>query len=270
MPSPSDRTITLHVADGSSHEAKMMTLDSVRVGKFTVRNVECAVSSKEKSNVPPLLGGPFLKHFTFKMNQAAGTVTFSKIETPETAASKSTRKGKTVAPSRRGVGRPGRSTAPAAGRTTPREEPIEAGEAWHLDPPSGHPLPAGEGEAALESGEAAVGGADQVGHGEAVRAGGLGGGEVGRGEVAGDRRQGLVEGAGFLPLAVDLVIAEVAEHGRHGDALGRGLAEVAAAVAVEVGGLLRDAPPAAALPWASAGRGSPRCSRGGRCGWSSR
>ena len=49
VPSPSDRTITLQVADGSSHEAKLMTLDSVRVGKFTVRNVECAVSSKEKS-----------------------------------------------------------------------------------------------------------------------------------------------------------------------------------------------------------------------------
>ena len=108
VPSPSDRTITLHVADGSSHEAKMMTLDSVRVGKFTVRNVECAVSSKEKSNVPPLLGGPFLKHFTFKMNQAAGTVTFTKIETPE--ATRPRRPSARGRPShlRDEVGRPGR------------------------------------------------------------------------------------------------------------------------------------------------------------------
>ena len=60
----------------------------------------------------------------------------------------------------------------------------------------------------------------------------------GRGHLAGDRRQGLVEGAGLLTLAVDLVVAQVAEHGRHGDPLGRGLAEVAAAVAVQVGRLL--------------------------------
>ena len=118
VPSPSDRTISLSVADGTSHEAKLMTLDSVRVGKFTVRNVECAVSSAEKSDVPPLLGGPFLKHFTFKMNQAAGTVTFSKIETPESAnatpKAKAAGKGKTVAPSRRGrTSRP--KAAPASG-----------------------------------------------------------------------------------------------------------------------------------------------------------
>ncbi len=118
-PSESDRTITLSVADGTSHEAKLVTLDSVRVGKFTVKNVECAVSSKEKSDVPPLLGGPFLKHFTFKMNQAAGTVTFSKIETPETASASATTKavgkGKTLAPSRRGRSSRAKA-APAAGK----------------------------------------------------------------------------------------------------------------------------------------------------------
>ena len=70
-----------------------------------------------------------------------------------------------------------------------------------------------------------------------MRAGRLGGGEVGRGQVAG-RREGLVEGAGLLPLAVGLVIAQVAEHGGDRNALGGGLAEVAAAVAVEVGGAL--------------------------------
>ncbi len=111
---PSDRTITLQVADGTSHEGKLMTIDSVRIGKFTVRNVECAVSSKEKSNVPPLLGGPFLKHFTFKMNQAAGTVTFTKIETPEAATPKAVRKGKTLAPARRG-----RTSRPSA---TPKDD----------------------------------------------------------------------------------------------------------------------------------------------------
>lgn len=115
VPSASDRTITLQVADGTSHEARLKTLNSVRVGKFSVQNVECAVSSKEKTNVPPLLGGPFLKHFTFKMNQAAGTVTFTKIETPEVATPKAVRKGQTPAPSRRG--RTSRPTAAPKGET---------------------------------------------------------------------------------------------------------------------------------------------------------
>lgn len=117
VPSSSDRTITLQVADGSSHEGKLMTLASVRVGKFTVQNVECAVSSKEKSDVPPLLGGPFLKHFTFKMNQAAGTVTFSKIETPEAATPKAVGKGKALAPARRA-----RTSRPKAAPAVAKDE----------------------------------------------------------------------------------------------------------------------------------------------------
>ena len=89
------------------------------------------------------------------------------------------------------------------------------------------------------SAEVPVGDLDEAGDGEAVGAGALGGLEVGGGEVSGQGGEGLVEGAGLGALAVGGVVAEVAEDGGDRDASGGGLAEVAAAVAVEVGGLLR-------------------------------
>src|SRR5437763_10705357 len=82
------------------------------------------------------------------------------------------------------------------------------------------------------SAHAPVGDLDELGDGEAVRAGGLGGGEVGGGQVARLGGQRLVEGAGLGPLAVDLVVTQVAQDGRDRDPLRGGLAEVAAAVAV--------------------------------------
>ena len=84
----------------------------------------------------------------------------------------------------------------------------------------------------------AIGPVEELDDGQAVRAGGLGGGQVGAGEVAGFGRQGLVELAGALALAVDLVVAEVAEDVGHGDSAGGRLAMLAAAVAVEVRGRL--------------------------------
>jgi hypothetical protein len=55
------------------------------------------------------------------MNQAAGTVTFTEIETPETATprAKDARKGKTVAPSRRGRTTRAKATPTAGNTDTP-------------------------------------------------------------------------------------------------------------------------------------------------------
>ena len=112
---------------------------------------------------------------------------------------------------------------------------------------------------------------EQVDDRQAVRAGGLGGGEVGRGEVAGLGREGLVELAGALALAVDLVVAEVAEDVGHGDSAGGRLAVLAAAVAVEVRGRLPVLLQQLLVAQTRAcGRGWRRCSRGACRGWSSR
>lgn len=82
-PSESDRLVTYHIADGSTGQAKAMKISTVRVGRFTAEDVDCLIMPEQKTNVPPLLGGSFLRNFTFKMNQDAGTVTLSRIETAD-------------------------------------------------------------------------------------------------------------------------------------------------------------------------------------------
>jgi len=96
-PTQDTPTIRLQAADGSVHEGKLMTLKSVRVGKFTVENVECAVMGADLPNAPPLLGGSFLKYFTYKLVPEAGKLTLSKVaagdaETPKRPARGATRK----------------------------------------------------------------------------------------------------------------------------------------------------------------------------------
>ena len=58
-----------------------MTLDSVRVGKFTVKDVRCAVLPAGLTQAPPLLGGSFLRHFSYRHNPGGGKVTFWKVQT---------------------------------------------------------------------------------------------------------------------------------------------------------------------------------------------
>ena len=67
-PSSEDATMQLQLADGRVIEAKQIYIESVRVGKFTVENVEAAVLSKEAIKAEPLLGLSFLEHFSYKID----------------------------------------------------------------------------------------------------------------------------------------------------------------------------------------------------------
>jgi aspartyl protease family protein len=67
-PTGNDPVIRLHVADGSEIFAKQMTIPSMRVGKFTLEDVVCAVMPPNKTDAPLLLGGSFLSHFTHKVD----------------------------------------------------------------------------------------------------------------------------------------------------------------------------------------------------------
>ena len=82
-PGPSDPIIRLTTADGTVNEAKRMTLSSVRVGKFTVENVNCAVmapqSDAAKKDAPPLLGQTFLKNFTYRIDPGTNTLTLTRV-----------------------------------------------------------------------------------------------------------------------------------------------------------------------------------------------
>ena len=86
-PTADDPTIRMQTADGRTHEAKQMTLQSVRVGKFTATNVICVVVPPDLADAPPLLGGSFLKSFTYKLMPEAGKLTLSRIGEEEPAPS---------------------------------------------------------------------------------------------------------------------------------------------------------------------------------------
>jgi aspartyl protease family protein len=88
VPTSESPTIRLSLADGRVIEAKQVFAKSVRVGKFTVENVECAVLPESASNAPPLLGQSFLGKFTFQLDGDAGELEMTKVEGEETGSAR--------------------------------------------------------------------------------------------------------------------------------------------------------------------------------------
>ena len=80
MPTNENPTVRLQLADGQIVEAKLMTLQSVRVGQFEVASVECAVLPKTLIAAQPLLGGTFLRHFTYKIDSDKRQLSLVKIK----------------------------------------------------------------------------------------------------------------------------------------------------------------------------------------------
>ncbi len=126
-PSSQDPTINISLADGRVVQAKQVFAPSVRVGKFTVEHVECAVMPADMPNAQPLLGLSFLKHFSFKIDSEKGKLNMCKIETPDKTA-------------RRMAGKPGLREKAGGSRDTKttkeeKEEPeAEKEPAKKLDP----------------------------------------------------------------------------------------------------------------------------------------
>ncbi|MEO6811545.1 MAG: retropepsin-like aspartic protease [Isosphaeraceae bacterium] len=78
-------TARMQVADGRIKEGKLVKLASVRIGPFSAEDVECVVfPESSQDGVPPLLGGSFLKHFTYKLDPATGALTLSQIKAATT------------------------------------------------------------------------------------------------------------------------------------------------------------------------------------------
>jgi len=79
--SPTDPKITLQLADGSRIEGTLVNVPSVRVGKFTVKDVEAAILGPEAVNASALLGMSFLNNFKFEIDSAAKALKMVKVET---------------------------------------------------------------------------------------------------------------------------------------------------------------------------------------------
>ncbi|MCU0880925.1 MAG: retroviral-like aspartic protease family protein, partial [Pirellulaceae bacterium] len=77
-PTSKDEEIILQLADGRIRGHKM-TIPSVRVGKFTVEMVECAVLGEEAINAEPLLGMSSLENFKFEIDAGSRKLTMVKV-----------------------------------------------------------------------------------------------------------------------------------------------------------------------------------------------
>ncbi len=58
------------LADGSRSQDLLVTVPTVQVGRFTARDVECAVSRKDTADVAPLLGQSFLGQYGCRIDEA--------------------------------------------------------------------------------------------------------------------------------------------------------------------------------------------------------
>ena len=85
-PTAEHPSIMLSLADGRTVSGKLITIPVLRVGKFTVNDVQCAVLGPEAINASPLLGMTFLGNFKFELNAADATLSMVQIETSDTSA----------------------------------------------------------------------------------------------------------------------------------------------------------------------------------------
>jgi clan AA aspartic protease (TIGR02281 family) len=99
---PGDAPVRLKTADGTVVEAKQVTIPTVRVGKFSVANVEAAVMPSEKGDVDPLLGQSFFKHFKVEFSPDAGTLSLKRLQVEASEAEAKSLTG--TEPSKAGAG----------------------------------------------------------------------------------------------------------------------------------------------------------------------
>jgi clan AA aspartic protease (TIGR02281 family) len=84
QPTDKDESIDLTVADGRKVTAKVMTLDSIRLAGFTVKNVECAVLPPDYHGTDDLLGDTFQKHFVCRLDQQTRQLQLTPIDSSVT------------------------------------------------------------------------------------------------------------------------------------------------------------------------------------------
>ncbi|HEY2252864.1 MAG TPA: TIGR02281 family clan AA aspartic protease [Planctomycetaceae bacterium] len=75
--------VRVSLADGREVPATLIKLASVRVGKFTVEDVECCVLGREAPDAPPLLGMSFLGQFKFEVDSQQAELKLVKVDSGE-------------------------------------------------------------------------------------------------------------------------------------------------------------------------------------------
>jgi clan AA aspartic protease (TIGR02281 family) len=132
-PGPADPTVVSTLADGRQVKDKLMVLETVQVGPFVVRHVECLVSSESEGDTPALLGGSFLRHFVVRSDLAAGELHLTQIPGADPKKGTTSQPTITAGPGRTSPGRTGPGfTVPASGAWTPVVFTVEAGKCYEV------------------------------------------------------------------------------------------------------------------------------------------
>ena len=71
------------LADGREVQATRIKLGSVKVGQFTIEDVECCVLGPEARDAPPLLGMSFLGQFKFEVDAQQAELKLLKVDSGE-------------------------------------------------------------------------------------------------------------------------------------------------------------------------------------------
>jgi clan AA aspartic protease (TIGR02281 family) len=87
-PSDSDPTIELQMADGRIVKAKKVIAKTVRVGKFEVDKVECAVMPADLLDAGSVLGQTFLRNFTYKIDTERSKLVMTRVDSGAAAGAK--------------------------------------------------------------------------------------------------------------------------------------------------------------------------------------
>jgi clan AA aspartic protease (TIGR02281 family) len=75
------QNIPMRIADGTIVQAKLATLDSVRLGAFTLRDVECVLMPDiPGASANNLLGDSFQSHFLSRLDQRSGQLQLTPID----------------------------------------------------------------------------------------------------------------------------------------------------------------------------------------------
>lgn len=81
-PSDDDPKVQLKLADGSIVEGTTVFAKSIRVGKFVVENVQCAVMPEHLTEAAHLLGQSFLDKFSYRVDSASNALIINKVNEP--------------------------------------------------------------------------------------------------------------------------------------------------------------------------------------------
>jgi clan AA aspartic protease (TIGR02281 family) len=85
-PGPSTQPIRVTVADGRTIDAYQMTIPSVSIREFEVKDVHCVVLPASMENAAPLLGGSFLNHFIYRVDTGSSQLVLHRRNEPRTGS----------------------------------------------------------------------------------------------------------------------------------------------------------------------------------------